>query len=66
MGGEPGTTLIRWPKNQQLPDGYEIVWSDGLYWWQNSEGECDGEVADRFACRRMAIRHWKAKQQKTE
>jgi len=62
MGGEPGTILIRFAPNQRLPEGYEVVWVDGLYWWQNSDGDCDGEVADRYAARRMAIEHHKKKQ----
>lgn len=61
VGGEAGTTLVRFPPNQKLPDGYEVMRSDGLYWWQNADGDCDGQVADRFAARRMAIRHYAAK-----
>lgn len=65
MGGEPGTYLVRWAKHQELPEGYEVVWVDGLYWWQNDEGDCGGECWNRWVVRRWAIEHWRQRQNET-
>ena len=51
---------VRWPPNQQLPEGYRVFWSEGMqmYYYEHiPSGHIDGECWDRFAVRRMAIRH---------
>ena len=62
MGGEPGTYLVRWAPRHALPEGYEVVWVDGLYYWQNRDRDYGGESVNRWRVRREAIAHFHAKQ----
>jgi len=62
MGGEPFTTLIRFPDRQALPSGYEVVHDGHLYWWQmaSDRGQYGGGDVDRWQVWRDAWRHAKS------
>ena len=56
MGGEPGTTTVRF--SQGMPEGYEVQYVSGMemyYWVRLRPYHVDGPYADRFHARRVAI-----------
>jgi hypothetical protein len=59
----PDQIDVKFSPSQRLPDGYRVFYDTGmaLYYYEHvPTGHIDGECWDRFAVRRMAIRHSRA------